>query len=397
MNSPRPSPNPDRHSPRHLATPASPGAPAALADIGEKTYRLGVNHFADLTAEEFAQRTLQPMKRDPARNVEVETFTPEEIELGKKKVKDWRKEGAVTPVKNQGQCGSCWAFSTTGSTEGAFFIATGELRSLSEQQLVDCSTAEGDHGCNGGLMDFGFQYILDNKGIDSEEDYAYTAVDGTCDSTKESTVAATIDSFKDVKAGSEDDLAAAILKHGPVSVAIEADQSAFQLYKSGIFNESCGTQLDHGVLAVGVTKHAYIVKNSWGESWGSDGYIMMARNVGDSGICGIAGQAAFPKRKKGDAPPAPGPSPGPSPTPPPAPSSCGCTGLGESICEMYSLHCCCQDSTTVSCSAEAPTPGECCCQSDKCSTSTFSIASLIPDFLRGKVAAPRKAGAAAQM
>lgn len=241
-------------------------------------------------------------------------------------------------------------------------------------------------GCNGGLMDYGFQYILDNKGIDSEDDYAYTAVTGTCDATKAANVAGTIDSFTDVQSNSEDQLAAAILTQ-PISVAIEADQSAFQLYKSGVFNSSCGTQLDHGVLAVGLTDDAYIVKNSWGETWGQDGYIMMARNVGSSGICGIAAQASYPVKAKGPAPPAPSPTPGPTPGPSPPPAqSCGCTSQGESTCGMFGLTCCCQNTTVVTCTQTPLPAGQCCCDSNECGAKVEKplIGGWVPEFLKNK-------------
>merc|ERR1719197_133654 len=163
---------------------------------------------------------------------------------------DWRQKGAVTPIKNQGQCGSCWSFSTTGSVEGAHAIATGNLVSLSEQQLMDCSTSYGNMGCNGGLMDNAFKYIIANGGIDTEQDYPYTAQDGTCDKTKESKHVVSISSYNDVPQNNEQQLAAAVAK-GPVSVAIEADQQSFQMYSSGVFSGPCGTNLDHGVLVVG--------------------------------------------------------------------------------------------------------------------------------------------------
>jgi len=210
---------------------------------------------------------------------------------------DWRTKGAVTPIKNQGQCGSCWAFSTTGSVEGAYFISTGKLVSLSEQQLVDCSGAYGNEGCNGGLMDDAFKYIIANGGLDTESDYAYTARDGVCNKAKAAIHAASIKSFADVPANQEAQLIAAVAKT-PVSVAIEADQSGFQFYKSGVFAGPCGTQLDHGVLAVGydttATTPYWIVKNSWGTSWGDQGYIMMAQGKGAHGLCGINMMASYP-------------------------------------------------------------------------------------------------------
>jgi hypothetical protein len=181
-------------------------------------------------------------------------------------------------------------------------IATGSLKSLSEQQLVDCSGAEGNQGCNGGLMDNGFKYIIKNGGLDSESDYPYTARDGRCNSEKAAKHVSVISSFKDVPQNDEDQLAAAVAK-GPVSVAIEADQFGFQHYHGGVFDGMCGDRLDHGVLVVGYTDDYWIVKNSWGATWGDNGYIQMKRGVKKSGICGIAMQPSYPEATSVAAPP----------------------------------------------------------------------------------------------
>merc|ERR1711981_1129555 len=222
---------------------------------------------------------------------------------------DWTTKGAVTPVKNQGQCGSCWAFSTTGSVEGAYQIATGKLQSFSEQELVDCAGSYGNQGCSGGLMDDGFKYI-EAKGDALESAYSYTGKNGKCNSAKQAANAlkkGTMTTFTDVKTNSEPQLMAAVAQQ-PVSVAIEADQSGFQLYKSGIFSGKCGSKLDHGVLVVGYGtdsgKDYWKIKNSWGATWGEKGYLRMVRNKNQ---CGIAQQPSYPTGAKAAAP---GPAPG---------------------------------------------------------------------------------------
>jgi C1A family cysteine protease len=262
---------------------------------GNSSWTMGVNKFADLTAAEFKGRFAMGFNHTIGEEVANVTY---DVSAPPASV-DWTTKGAVTAVKNQEQCGSCWAFSTTGSVEGAWFLKNGTLVSLSEQQLVDCSTAEGNEGCNGGLMDYGFEYIIKNKGITTEAAYPYTATGPNKCVAAGKPVAATLSGYKDVPVNSETALMTAIALT-PVSVAVEADQSVFQFYTGGVMDSACGTALDHGVLAVGYGteggKDYYLVKNSWGGDWGVKGYIMLARGAkfNPAGQCGIQMAASYP-------------------------------------------------------------------------------------------------------
>jgi len=260
-----------------------------------KSYSMKINHFGDLTNNEFKERN-GLYKSAYNRTRTGSTFlTAANVQLPTEV--DWRDQGYVTPVKNQGHCGSCWTFSTTGALEGQHFRKSGKLVNLSEQNLVDCSTSYGNHGCQGGLMDNAFKYIKDNGGVDTEDAYPYTGVEGQC-KFKKSTIGATDTGFVDVTQGDEQALKQALGTVGPVSVAIDASHFSFQFFHSGVYDEpACSPQqLDHGVLAVGYGtyqgKDYWLVKNSWGIQWGIQGYIRMSRNKENQ--CGIASSASYP-------------------------------------------------------------------------------------------------------
>jgi C1A family cysteine protease len=265
------------------------------------SWKMGANKFADLTSREFARLYLSGGYNNSTQNrVKDYNWTLLSNASALPNSVDWSAKGAVTPVKDQGQCGSCWAFSTTGSLEGAWFLKHNALVNLSEQQLVDCSTAEGNQGCNGGLMDYGFQYVVDNKGLTTDKAYPYTATGPNACNAAGLPVAATASGFKDVPTNSQVALMTAVVQQ-PVSVAIEADQDSFQLYASGVLTKSCGTNLDHGVLLVGYGSLGgvdyYKVKNSWGSDWGLNGYVLLGRGAqynGASGQCGIQMDPSYP-------------------------------------------------------------------------------------------------------
>ncbi|KAG5020743.1 hypothetical protein AAZX31_06G256400 [Glycine max] len=265
---------------------------------GNKPYKLGVNHLADLTLEEFkdSRNGLKRTYEFSTTTFKLNGFKYENVTDIPEAI-DWRVKGAVTPIKDQGdQCGSCWAFSTIAATEGIHQISTGNLVSLSEQELVDCDSV--DDGCEGGFMEDGFEFIIKNGGITSETNYPYKGVDGTCNTTIAASPVAQIKGYEIVPSYSEEALQKAVANQ-PVSVSIHATNATFMFYSSGIYNGECGTDLDHGVTAVGYgTENGtdyWIVKNSWGTQWGEKGYIRMHRGIAAKhGICGIALDSSYP-------------------------------------------------------------------------------------------------------
>ena len=263
------------------------------------TWTMALNKFADMTADEFGSRWTRQGGILNRPRADAKMYAQTLLRATPPVTVDWVVAGAVTPVKNQGQCGSCWSFSSTGAMEGAWYLAKGQLVSLSEQQLVDCSTAEGNQGCNGGMMDYAFQYVISNGGITCEDDYSYSGTGPNACQAKGKPVCAKFTSYQDVVPNSDLALMAAIAQQ-PVSIAIEADQSAFQFYSGGVMTAACGTTLDHGVLAVGYGTlngvDYYKVKNSWGPDWGDAGYIMLGRGsaYAPNGQCGILMAPSYP-------------------------------------------------------------------------------------------------------
>jgi len=287
----------------------------AEAEAAGLTYELGETAYTDLTNQEFmAMYTAPAPAQLPADEsvittragpvdavggapgqlpvyVNLSTSAPASV--------DWRASGAVTPVKNQGRCGSCWAFSTVAVVEGIYQIRTGKLVSLSEQELVDCDTL--DDGCDGGISYRALRWIASNGGITTETDYPYTGTTDACNRAKLSHNAVSIAGLRRVATRSEASLANAVAGQ-PVAVSIEAGGDNFQHYKKGVYNGPCGTNLNHGVTVVGYGQEAaggdryWIVKNSWGQGWGDDGYIRMKKDVAGKpeGLCGIAIRPSYP-------------------------------------------------------------------------------------------------------
>jgi len=248
--------------------------------------KFAVNKFADLSAEEFTAykgfvkhpKIAAPVFVDKG-NVELPTSL------------DWRTKGAVTPVKDQGQCGSCWAFSATEGVESAWFLAGNTIPVLSEQQIVDCDTV--DQGCDGGDLPTAFQYIVSAGGLESESDYPYQAQDGSCNFDA-SDIVAKISGFQyATQSTNETEMQVAMVANGPLSICVDAE--TWQFYSGGIITSDCANSLDHCVQAVGFDTDPtgipyWIVRNSWGTDWGMNGYLEVERN---QDLCGIADEATY--------------------------------------------------------------------------------------------------------
>jgi cathepsin L len=269
----------------------------AVNGAGNTTYKLGINQFTDIPRSDFAKTHLSnrynPHSKLSTMSHLNKSWTPEGVPYSI----DWRANGWVTDVKDQGDCGSCWAFSAVGSIEGQHANATGQLVSFSEQNLVDCSYGYGCDGCGGGWPEAAMRYVDGNKGLDTEVSYPYTGTDGSCAYNK-SVSGGTVKGTNNITSGSMRDLYSAIAHVGPISVAIDAE-SDFQFYSSGVFSSTdCSSEeLDHAVLAVGYgvsprNQKYIIVKNSWSADWGMDGYIYMSAEIPN--MCGIASCASFP-------------------------------------------------------------------------------------------------------
>ncbi|QHO59011.1 hypothetical protein HN51_013322 [Arachis hypogaea] len=262
---------------------------------GNKSFKLSLNPFADLSEEEFfASHTgaIHHHNKQPHRNVS-NMMSADNIEPPSM---DWREKGAVNDIKNQGRCGSCWAFSAVASVEGIIKIKTGNLLSLSEQQLVDCATVT-NNGCGGYDKDKAFEYIA-NQGLRSEADYPYMATDGMCDSQNVKPVAR-ISGYSDITPNNEQEMLRVVATQ-PISVSIEASGQAFQFYKQGVFNGECGYTLNHAVNIIGYGQDTngnkyWLVRNSWGTTWGENGYMRILREGSyPQGLCGIAMRPSYP-------------------------------------------------------------------------------------------------------
>jgi len=256
------------------------------------TFKSALNKFSDMTSEEFKKTYLK--YKNTFRLKKFESLKNNKMTTGASK--DWTTEGAVTPVKDQGACGSCWAFSAVSAIESANFLQKSlkVVPTYSEQQLVDCTGKSfGNNGCNGGNTDNAFTYVIDFP-LQTEDDYPYRGKEKTC---RHGTGSGTVTDFTDVEQNSVSQLKAAINKQ-PVSIAVEAHRPVFQFYMGGVItSKSCGQKLNHGVVAVGYDKdfngqEFFYVRNSWGEDWGENGYLKISTS--SDNICGILSNPSYP-------------------------------------------------------------------------------------------------------
>ncbi|XP_051550915.1 procathepsin L-like [Myxocyprinus asiaticus] len=267
--------------------------------FGLSSFSMAMNKYGDLTQFEYKHllgATINGRINRRGKIASARMLRSNAKRLGLTTV-DYRAMGYVTKVKDQGFCGSCWAFSTTGAIEGQIFKRTGRLVSLSEQNLVDCSKSYGTYGCSGAWMANAYDYVV-KRGLQSSDTYPYTSVDTQPCFYDSSLVAARISDYRFVPAGDEQALADAMATVGPITVAIDADNPSFLFYSSGIYTESnCNpNNLNHAVLLVGYGseggKDYWIIKNSWGTGWGEGGYMRIIRN--GKNTCGIASYALYP-------------------------------------------------------------------------------------------------------
>ncbi|TMW91717.1 hypothetical protein EJD97_013981 [Solanum chilense] len=351
----------------------------------DSDYLVGLTKFADMSNEEFRQvhtyKITIPFNKRKTIQMKVAEKETTLFSCDAPPSIDWRKHGAVTKVKDQGQCGACWAFSASGAMEGINAIVAGELISLSEQELIDCDTSN-NSGCKGGLMDPAFEWVINNGGIDSAADYPYTAhSQGHCNYNKVNHKVVTIDGYRDV-AKEESALLCAAAQQ-PVSVAIDGSSPDFQLYLGGIYDGECSddpNKISHGVVIVGYDSDGYddywIIKNSWGTEWGMEGYGYIRRNTNlPYGVCAINSLASYPTKESSPSPypsPAMPPPPPPSPPPPtPKPSECG----DFSYCPGDQT-CCCVSELSGLCLEQGCCPyenGVCCDGSNYCCPADYPI------------------------